>query len=193
MAVEHNEKISLEEFFALVEGDPEHSYELIDGRIYMMTGGSPDHAIIEANLSRILGNFLQKRPCVVYGSDAYIKVTEEDCVCPDLSVSCDRRDRNADKAICYPCLVAEVLSPGTKARDKGIKVELYQNVSSIQEILLIDTQVMRIQLYRREEDYWTMRSFAHDSVLELNSLSMPLSVREVYEKTSFDEHFQEET
>src|SRR5260370_33144906 len=109
MAVEYNkqnEKMSLEGFFALVESDPEHSYELIGGRVYMMTGGSPDHAIIEANLSRIFGNFLQERPCIVYGSEAYIQVTEEDCICPDLSVSCDRRDRSATKAIQYPCLVA---------------------------------------------------------------------------------------
>src|SRR5205823_13773344 len=40
---EHQERISLEEFFALIESDPEHRYELIDGYPYMMTGGSPDH------------------------------------------------------------------------------------------------------------------------------------------------------
>lgn len=49
MAVEYtkqNEEISLEEFFALVESEPEHRYEYIDSYAYMMPGGSPDHAII---------------------------------------------------------------------------------------------------------------------------------------------------
>lgn len=45
----HQERITLEEFFALLESDPEHRYELIDGYPYMMTGGSPDHSIIGAN------------------------------------------------------------------------------------------------------------------------------------------------
>ncbi len=38
MAVQHNgphKKVSLEEFFVFTENDPEHSYELINGRIYI--------------------------------------------------------------------------------------------------------------------------------------------------------------
>ena len=58
MATHHSEqhdRISLEGFFALVESDPEHRYEYIDGYPYMMTGGTPDHSIIGANMNRILG------------------------------------------------------------------------------------------------------------------------------------------
>jgi Uma2 family endonuclease len=190
---EHQEKISLEEFFALVESDPEHRYELIDGHPYMMTGGSPDHSIISTNLGRILGNALRKRPCVVYNSDVSVQLSQDNsCVCPDVSVSCDRRDRHAKKAIQYPSVVVEVLSPGTKIRDRGLKAELYQNVPTVQEILLVDTQVMRIQRYRREADYWTMRNFTHDHTVELTSLNVQFSLVEVYEKTTFDESFLNE-
>ncbi|HKF37338.1 MAG TPA: hypothetical protein VKB35_10605 [Ktedonobacteraceae bacterium] len=41
MAVQHHahdEKVSLEEYFAILEKDPEHRYEYLDGDIYMMTG-----------------------------------------------------------------------------------------------------------------------------------------------------------
>ena len=44
MAVQHkvhDEKVSLEEYFAILEKDPEHRYEYLDGDIYMMIGGSP--------------------------------------------------------------------------------------------------------------------------------------------------------
>ena len=149
MAIHHDEhqgKISLENFFALLESDPEHRYELIDGYPSMMTGGSPDHSIIGANLTGIFREQLRKRPCITYNSDVYIELDgEENCLCPDASVSCDRRDRHATKVIHYPCVVAEVLSPGTKARDQGIKADLYQSISSIQEILFVDTQVMRVK------------------------------------------------
>ena len=196
MAIHHDEhqgKISLEEFFALLESDPEHRYELIDGYPYMMTGGSPDHSIIGANLTSIFREQLRKRPCIAYNSDVYIELDgEENCLCPDASVSCDRRDRYATKVIHYPCVVAEVLSPGTKARDQGIKADLYQSIPSIQEILFVDTKVMRIKLYRREKDYWIMHNFTHDHTIELTSLSIQFSVVEVYEKTTFDESFAEE-
>lgn len=196
MAMQHNEpqeRISLEEFFALLESDPEHRYELIDGYPSMMTGGSPDHAIIGLNVASILRGLLRKRPYIAYNSDVYIALDgEENCLCPDASVSCDRRDHHATKVIRYPCVVAEVLSPGTKVRDRGLKADLYQNMPSVQEILFIDTQVMRVQLYRRETDYWTMRNFTQHDTIELTSLGIHFSVAEVYEKTTFDDSFTEE-
>ena len=196
MAIQPNEpqeRISLEEFFALVEREPEHRYELIDGYPSMMTGGSPDHAIIGLNVASILRGLLRKRPCIAYNSDVYIALDgEENCLCPDASVSCDRRDHHATKVIRYPCVVAEVLSPGTKVRDRGLKADLYQNMPSVQEILFIDTQVMRVQLYRRETDYWTMRNFTQHDTIELTSLGIHFSVAEVYEKTTFDDSFTEE-
>ena len=86
-----------------------------------------------------------------------------------------------------------MLSPGTKARDRGIKADLYQGMPSVQEILFVDTKVKRVQLYRREADYWIMRNFIHnDDVIELPNLGINFSVAEVYEKTTFDELFAEE-
>lgn len=189
---EHQNKMSLEEFFAFVESNPDHRYECIDGYPSMMTGGSPDHSIIGNNLGRILGSSLRKRPCIVYNSDVYVQITQDNsCICPDVSVSCDRRDRHATKAIHYPSVVVEVLSPDTRIRDRGLKVELYQNIPTAQEILLVDSQVMRVQLYRRETDYWTMRNFTNDHMIDLTSLNVQFSVVEVYEKTTFDKNFLE--
>ena len=196
MAIQHDEekgRISLEAFFALVESDPEHRYEYIDGYPYMMTGGTPDHSIIGANLMRILGERLRKRPCIVYNSVVYIELADAtSCLCPDASVSCAQRDRHATKVIHNPCVVAEVLSPTTKARDRGIKSELYQNIPTVQEILFIDTQFMRVQLYRRETDYWTMRNFTQEATIELTSLGIQFPVAEMYEKTTFDSTFAED-
>lgn len=50
-------------------------------------------------------------------------------------------------------------------------------------------QVMRIQLYRRETDYWTMRNFTQDDTIELTGLGVYFPVAEVYEKTTFDNTF----
>ena len=196
MAIQHGEqqeRMSLEQFFSLVESDPEHRYEYLDGYAYMMTGGTPDHSIIGANMNRILGEQLRRRPCIVYNSDVYIQLADEmNCLCPDVAVSCDRRDRHATKVIHYPSVVVEVLSPWTKARDRGIKADLYQNIPTVQEILFIDTQVMRVQLYRRETDYWIMRNFTQDNIVELTSLGIHFSIAEVYEKTTFDNTFTDE-
>jgi len=194
MALAHDgSQKSLEDFLAMAESDPLHRYEYIDGQISMMTGGSPDHSIMCNNIGGILHNLLRQKPCRVYNSDVFVQLNATDCICPDVSVSCDKRDRNARKTIQYPCLVVEVLSPGSRVRDRGLKADLYQNIPSVQEILLVDTQIARVQLYRRAEDSWILRNFAFDSTIELASLHVSVPVTEIYEKTSFDEHaFDEE-
>jgi Uma2 family endonuclease len=191
---EFQEKMKLDEFFTFAESDPDHRYELIDGVPYMMTGGSPDHAIMSANLIRLLGEKLRKRPCIAYSSDVYVDVgdNDENCNCPDASVSCDPRDRHATKFIRYPSVIAEVLSPSTKAKDLGIKAEQYQNMPSVQEILFVHSQVIRIVLYRREPEFWTIRSYTQDDTIELASLGISFAVAEVYEKTTFDDTFMSE-
>lgn len=96
----HQGKISLDEFFVLVESDPEHRYELIEGSPCLRPVGSPDHSIIGANITGIFREALRKRPCITYNSDVYVELSgEENCFSPDASVSCDRRDRHATKVI----------------------------------------------------------------------------------------------
>jgi Uma2 family endonuclease len=191
MALAHdNQKMSLEAFFQWIENHPGIRYEYLDGTITMMTGGTARHALIGSNLNRILGNLLEGGPCLVYSSDAYVQVTETACVCPDLTISCDPRDRDdlADegelKIIQYPRIVVEVLSPGTEAKDRGIKAEHYQSCSTMQEFLLVDTQTPKIQLYRRTPgNLWTVQLFRLHEEIELKSLGVTFPVVRVYANT----------
>ena len=191
MAIRHNElqdRKSLEEYFALLESDPEHRYEYLDGYIYMITGGSPDHSIIGNNVGRILGNLLQGRRCIVYNSDLYVELAENYRVCPDVTVSCDPRDRGAKEAIHYPCLVVEVLSPSTEARDRGRKSLHYRASQTVQEYLLINAESPIIELFRREKNgFWSLYTLGPNDFLELKSLGVDFSVAEVYQNTSLME------
>lgn len=191
--LEQQGPIRLEEFLTLAENDPENRYELVDGRLSLMERGSPDHSIIGANIGCVFREQTRKRPCIAYNSTARIALEdEENCLCPNASLSCDPRDRHALKVVRYPCVVAEVLSPGTKALDRGIKADKYQNMPSVQEILFIDTQIMRVQLWQRQPDCWTMRNFVQGEMVELSRSGIHFLVDEVYEDTTFDNSFSEE-
>jgi Uma2 family endonuclease len=189
MAVEHSahyERMSLEEYFALVERDGEHVYEYLDGRVYMMTGGSPDHSIIGSNLNGLLQAFLRGRRCIVYTSDVYVQLSEQYRLCPDVTVSCDPRDRGAQDVIRYPSLVAEVLSPTTEARDRGQKSLQYRACPSIQEYLLISSEFPLVEVFRREKQgFWSLYTLGLADTIELSSLELRLPVAELYRNTSF--------
>jgi Uma2 family endonuclease len=189
MAVEHSaryERMSLEEYLVLVEQDPEHAYEYLDGRVYMMTGGSPDHSIIGSNLTGLLQASLRGRHCIVYSSDVYVQLSEHYRVCPDVTVSCDVRDRGAQEVIRYPSLVAEVLSPTTEARDRGQKSLQYRACPSIQEYLLISSEFPLVEVFRREkQEFWSLYTLGLDDTIELTSLNLRFPVAELYHNTSF--------
>src|SRR5229473_2898527 len=136
MAVQHNahdEKVSLEEYFAILEKDPEHRYEYLDGDIYMMTGGSPNHSIIGGNMVRILGNLLEGRRCIVYNSDLYVELSENYRLCPDVTVSCDSRDRGAADAIRHPSSGRSpfTINRGPRPGKKVSRISLKPNHSRI--------------------------------------------------------------
>lgn len=191
MALPHDKRdeyMTFEEYLALIERDPEHAYEYLDGQVYMMTGGSPDHSIICSNMNGILYHLLQGRRCIVYNSDVYVRLSEKSRVCPDVTVSCDQRDRGAREAICYPSLVVEVLSPGTEARDRGKKSLRYRACPTIQEYLIVSSEAPIVELFRREKDgFWTLYTLGPEDAVELTSLGVNFSVTDVYQNTSFME------
>ena len=188
----HSERMSLEEYLTLVGQDPEHAYEYLDGRVYMMASGSPDNSIICSNLNGLLQAFLRGRRCIVYNSDVYVQLSEQYRVCPDVTVSCDARDRGAQEVIRYPCLVAEILSPPTEARDRGQKSLQYRACPSIQEYLLISSEFPLVEVFRREKQgFWSLYTLGQDGTIELTSLDFRFPVVELYQNTSLLEEANE--
>ena len=54
--------MSVEEYFKLEENDPDTRYEYLDGYVYMMSGGSANHATISGNIYTLLRSLLRGGP-----------------------------------------------------------------------------------------------------------------------------------
>ncbi|MFG3816505.1 Uma2 family endonuclease [Limnothrix redekei] len=70
---------------------------------------------------------------------------------PDLVVSCDPRDLRSRQAIQYPCLIVEVLSPGTAEFDRDQKFQQYARMESLKEYVLISSDRPALDRYYRPE------------------------------------------
>jgi Uma2 family endonuclease len=107
-----------EEYFAWEE-QQNCRHEYLDGEVYAMTGGTLNHGRIAGNFYFILKAHLRGSGCQVGNSDCRVNiVASTDYTYPDLSVTCDESDRTNTEYITYPCLIVEVLSPGTEAYDE---------------------------------------------------------------------------
>lgn len=186
MALERTKTMSVEEYFELEEHNPDTRYEYLDGYVYMMSGGSANHATISGNIYAMLRSLLRGGPCRVYNSDMKVRISKERYLHPDVVVSCDSRDRGTTDLIRTPRVVVEVLSPSTEARDRGRKLQYYLACPSIEEYLLVDFRAMRIEIYRKEQKKWIYDAFGADAEVELASLAVRFPVADAYEDVIFE-------
>jgi Uma2 family endonuclease len=93
MAIENRRTMTVEEYFQLEENDPDTRYEYIDSHVYAMAGGTVNHDTIKSHIQRILWNLLRGSNCRVYSSDMKVYIAETRYFHPDVTVTCDPRDR----------------------------------------------------------------------------------------------------
>jgi Uma2 family endonuclease len=120
-------------------------HEYINGEVYAMPSRSISHSQIASHFNRLLGNHLQGSGCMTLNSDGRVNIlASSHYVYPDVSVTCDQRDKMTPQYITYPCLIVEVLLSSTESYDRGNKFKLYRRNPCLQEYVLVDTETMAI-------------------------------------------------
>ncbi|MCK6504979.1 Uma2 family endonuclease, partial [Myxococcota bacterium] len=115
--------------YLAIDRDSLTHVELFDGEVYAMAGGTPEHALLIANVTRLVGNALLGRPCRVYAEALRVYMPQRgDAAYPDLKVICGPVVTHPDDpmAATNPVALVEVLSDGTEAFDRGGKFHRYQ-------------------------------------------------------------------
>jgi Uma2 family endonuclease len=170
------------------EEQQEFRHEYVDGEVYAMTGGTINHSAIAVNIIAMLKSQLRGSGCQVLNSDAKVQTIESNSYFyPDVSVTCDARDRNADKFISHPCLIIEVLSPSTEAYDRGDKFRIYRRSPDLQEYVLVSTNEICLDVYQRNErSRWELMSYGVGDLVELKSINCTFPIAQIYEDIVFN-------
>ena len=175
--------MSLDEFLTWEHDQPER-YEYANGVATMMTGGSAAHVTIAMNLAFALRQALRGTGCGPFGSDMKV-IANHTVRYPDILVTCrpvgDRDDHLSD-----PILIIEVISPSTEREDRGRKKFDYFATSSIRQYAIIEQDERLIDLYTRTGDRWTDEIIEGNSVLNLSSIGVEVTLDAIYEDTELD-------
>jgi Uma2 family endonuclease len=188
--------VSVQEYFPKLdpaeylewEEQQEIRYEYVNGEVYATTGGTLNHSQIAGNFTTVLNIHLRGSCCRVLNSDAKVSIqTSDDYVYPDISVTCDERDKNATQFISHPCLIVEVLSPSTESRDRWEKFNLYRRSNCLQDYVLVDTNQIEIALYSKNEfDKWEIIRYISGDIVELKSVNLNFPIEQVFEGITFN-------
>ena len=132
-----------------------------------------------------IGSFLKGKLCNVFGSDLRIHIPSNTLYTyPDAIIICGKPqllDEEFD-TILNPSVIAEILSPSTQSYDRGNKFMLYRSIPSLQEYILIDSENIGIEHYKRNKDNtWLLQEWKDKSdTLTIATIGFDLPLEELY-------------
>jgi Uma2 family endonuclease len=174
--------MSYAEYLAF-EREAQRKHEYINGDVYAMAGGSPEHARLAIRLAAQLLQSLADRPCEVFSSDLRVRIMSTGrSTYPDVTVVCGRLVRAPDdeQAVVNPILVAEILSDGTENQDRGDKWRHYQRIESLQTYVLVSQAEPLIEVFRRVDDAWRYQTASAGQQIALDDRGLTLDVDMLY-------------
>jgi Uma2 family endonuclease len=179
-----------EEYLAL-ERVSETRHEFYRGEMFAMAGASEAHNLIGGNVYSALREQLREQKCRAYTGDMRVKVranglyTYPDVVvaCPPIEFEDDTRD-----TLLNPQVVVEVLSKSTEKYDRTTKFDLYREVPSLKQYVLISQAEARVDSYVRQADgeaWLLVPQVGLDATLDFPPLDCRMSFAEVYRDVDF--------
>jgi Uma2 family endonuclease len=175
-------RFSFADYLVVDEGsDARHEY--LDGVILGMAGGTPEHARIAATIVAELGRQLAGKRCAVFSEALRVRNRATGFAgYPDVTVTCGtlERDSESPNTVTNPTVVIEVQSPSTAEYDAGEKLRHYQGMPSLEHVVLVAHDALKIDVYSRERDRWALRSYASGDHAELGAIACTLDVNVVY-------------
>ncbi|MXV84079.1 Uma2 family endonuclease [Candidatus Poribacteria bacterium] len=164
-------------------------HEYLNGELIAMSGASREHNLITINVSTALHTRLRGSRCETYANDMRVSTpTTTSYFYPDVVVVCEepRFEDDVFDTLLNPILLVEVLSPSTKAYDRGEKFAHYRHLSSLQEYLLVAQDEVCVEHYRRQKKQWIFTEFQDiEESLPLASIQCELPLQEIYERIIF--------
>jgi Uma2 family endonuclease len=143
------------------------------------------HNQIQMNFTGEVRAFLKGKSCNVFGSDLRIHIPSNTLYTyPDAIIICGKPQLLDDEfdTVLNPYIIAEILSPSTQSYDRGNKFMLYRSIPSLQEYILIDSESIAVEHYKRNKDNtWLLQEWKERTdILTIATIGLSLPLEELY-------------
>jgi Uma2 family endonuclease len=187
-AVSYNKQHYTIEEYLEMERASNVKHEYYQGEIFAMSGANPRHNWIFTNVFGELCAQLKDDPCRPYGSDMRMHIPENTLFTyPDISIYCGAPttiDQDEDTVI-QPTIIIEILSKSTRDYDRGTKFNLYRDIPTLKEYMLIDTEKIGVEVFRiNAHNQWELQEYKTlQQTVQLPTVGVSLSMQNVYKGT----------
>ncbi len=148
-------RMTSDEFIAWAMQQPEgQRYELVAGEVVAMAPERLSHARAKHRVARCLEDAIKAAGarCETLPDGVSVEIEDGMVYEPDALVRCGELLPDDAVKVFDPVIVVEVLSPSTRARDTGAKLEDYFRLPSLHHYLIVKTENRAVIHHRRLED-----------------------------------------
>lgn len=172
------ERVTAEEYRAFAAAH-RGAYEHIGGFVYSKGVPSATHTRVAGNVFGHLWVAARGTGCRVYQDRGAVRVGP-DTFLPDVFVACGGPEGDPETA---PCLVVEVLSPGTALADRTTRREAYTSLASVRAYWIVSQDWRSVERHWRDAGgAWRWEAVRGDGALDVPCPARaPLTLTEVYE------------
>lgn len=198
-AVAYGKNKFTEEEYLQMERQSSDKHEFYKGEIFVMpghgdllamSGAAQNHNEIFTNLFVEMGTQLRGKPCRPYGSDMRLNIPENTLYTyTDIAIYCKPPvDTPDDDNAKDPTVIIEILSPSTKSYDRGDKFNLYRDIKSLKEYILIDSQSVSVEAFRiNDSGHWELEEIKTlAGTLHFKSVAFSITLALIYEETKIN-------
>jgi Uma2 family endonuclease len=146
-------RMTADEFLAWAMQRPDgERFELAAGEVVAMSPERAAHGRVKGNIYRALRDAIDAGglPCEAYVDRMAVEVDEHTVYEPDVLLRCGEKLPDDALKVRDPLLLVEVLSPSSRARDAGAKLEDYFRLPSVRHYLIVKVENRTIIHHRRE-------------------------------------------
>jgi len=132
--------------------------------------------------SRIDAALASRRPCNAQGDAGVTRPDRVDTYFEaDIVGTCEQHEFG-QQGLTEPFLIVEILSPSTERHDRRVKLPVYRQIGTVQEILIIASDGIYAELHRRSGAQWITEILrGAEAVLHLTSVPIEIRLGELYD------------
>jgi len=172
--------------YLVMEREATDRHEYYKGEVFAMSGASYNHNVIEDNIRLLIGSHLKGKKCRSFGSNLRVHIPANTLYTyPDVLIVCEEPKFVDDvfDTLLNPSVLIEILSPSTANYDRGGKWDLYREIESLKEYILIDSMSTHLVRYTKNNDStWTLsEKKSKEQSFLIKTIDLQLSLADVYE------------
>jgi len=175
-------RMNAADFLDWAAAQPRGRWELAAGEPVAMAPERATHARVKAAVHRGLERSIAEAglACEAFPDGMAVLIDDATVYEPDASVRCGAPLDGDATSMRDPVLVVEVLSPSTRARDSGAKLEDYFRLPGLVHYLILKTDTRTVIHHRRVAGGEIATSIRRDGALDLDPPGLRLDVADLF-------------